>query len=296
MKSIIFLLIGINLLLFGVGRKEFKAFKKSEEYRLKDEFKFRSMMFLGFGVMKIGRIKRYKSRLFEIFRRRFNSIEKTVSYYRAIISNLITACVVIFDANVVFTVAYVCKYGLGRDVWLLGALCLVEILCMGYGQYKQVLNYENKRAESVLAELANVVNKISILQASGASMENIIMRIAEEDSGESNPIYKEFQIVAGDISNGKGAVKGMQGMNQRIRKPEMSRFTSAIIQNLTHGTEDCAKVLSNLADEMWKMRRAIDKKKGQFIKEMMLIPTLVCFGVVMVIVIAPAFMGLRAFC
>lgn len=295
MKYLIVLIIGINLLLWVMGLKEYKIFKNSEEYNDKEEFKFRSLMFMGFGLMRILRIKRYQSRLFEIFRRRFNSIEKTENYYRAILSNLISACVLIFDGNMAFIMAYAFKYGYSSDLLLLVIMCFGEIFAIAYGQYKQVLNYENKRAESILTELANVVNKISILQASGLPMESIILRIAEENDDDQNPIYKEFRIVAGDIANGKGAVKAMQSMNQRVRRPEMSRFTSAIIQNLTHGTEDCSQTLLNLSNEMWKIRRGMDKKKGQFIKEMMLIPTLVCFGIVMIMVIAPAFMGLKSF-
>lgn len=295
MIYVIMILAIVNLLLAVPGISEYRKFKKSEEYGCKKDFKFRTLMFIGYGFMRLFHFKRYQSKIFEIYHHRYNSIEKTISFYRAYISNMITACVFVLDITMTFICVYVFRYKATDDVVLFCGLGIVAIVAIVYGQYKQLIAIENNRAESMLAELPNVVNKIVILQACGLPMEPILQRIARDNINDKSPIYREFQTVSTDISNGKGAVKAIQGMNQRCRKPEMTRFTSAIIQNLTHGTEDCALILLNLADEMWKMRRSMDKKRGQMIKEMMLIPTIVCFAIVMLIVIAPAFMGLGSF-
>lgn len=285
----------INLVLFTAGLKEYGRFKRSEEYECKDEFKFRSLMHMGYGALRIIGFSKYRGRVFEIHKHRFGSVEKTVCYYRAYISNLITACVVLGDIIASFAIAYIRLNGFDIDLVYLCVLGVVAIAAIVYGQYKQNLSAEKTRTDSMLCELPNIVNKITVFQASGLPMETILQRIALEGGEEKNPIYRELEMVAMDISNGKGAVKAIHAMQQRCKRPEISRFASAIVQNLTHGTADCAQVLEGLADEMWRMRRSVDKIRGQKIKEMMLIPTLICFAIVMVIVITPAFMGLDRF-
>ena len=295
MRCALILFTIINLLLALLGIKEFRRFKRSEEYKCKKEFRFRTLMFLGFGAMKLLRFKKYRGTVFEIYRHKFGGIEKTIDYYRAYISNMVTACISLFDIIAGFVVAYIYIRGVDEEVFYFGILGVVAIVAIVYGQYHQNLSEERNRTDNIICELPNVVNKIAVLQASGLPMEMVLQRVAKENRSESNPVYNELQIVAADISNGKGAVKAMQSMQQRCKKPEISRFVSAIVQNLTHGTSDCAQMLEMLANDMWRTRRSLDKIRGQKIKEMMLIPTIICFVVVMVIVITPAFIGLDRF-
>jgi len=91
-----------------------------------------------------------------------------------------------------------------------------------------------------------------------------------------------------EISAGKPAARAYEDMAFRCKVPEVTRFVSAVLQNLNRGNRDMVYVLRTLAQEAWDKRKDLARKQGEEASTKLVFPMVMVFVAIAIIVLAPA--------
>lgn len=145
------------------------------------------------------------------------------------------------------------------------------------------------RNQTILIELPEFINKVALLVNAGLTFNASVNRIVTEKD-EPGPLYKELYFVISEINNGKEIKKSYEDFALRCRIPEITRFVSAVLQNINRGSNDFVSALRLMAQEAWEKRKDIAKKQGEEASSKLVFPMVMIFVAVAIIVLAPAMM------
>ena len=84
----------------------------------------------------------------------------------------------------------------------------------------------------------------------------------------------------------------IERFGQRLQSTVYIKFSGLLIGNLKKGNADLLKLLREEAQEALRMRRNLAKKKGEEAGTKLLFPMMLMLGVVMAVIILPAFMSI----
>lgn len=145
------------------------------------------------------------------------------------------------------------------------------------------------RNRKILIELPEFINKAALLVNAGLTFNAAVIKIVTEKA-EPSPLYKELNLVVTEINNGGGLKKAYEDFAMRCRIPEVTRFVSAILQNINRGSGDFVSALRLIAQETWEKRKDVAKKQGEEASSKLVFPMVMIFIAVAIIVLAPAVM------
>lgn len=145
------------------------------------------------------------------------------------------------------------------------------------------------RNRKILIELPDFINKVALLVNAGLTFNAAVNKIVTERA-DAGPLYKELSLVIMEINNGNGIKKSYEEFAMRCRIPEVTRFVSAILQNINRGGSDFVAALRLIAQETWEKRKDIAKKQGEEASSKLVFPMVMIFIAVAIIVLAPAVM------
>lgn len=209
------------------------------------------------------------------------------------------------DASLFVKVHTAQKYALSLAlvfVWsILGLLGKVSMAFFIYALFLPVLVFyltdreiEQKIAmkkRKILIDLPSFLNTLSLLLGAGLSYSAAVQKIISEDQAK-RPLYRELQATLSEIQSGKPMSLAYEGFARRCRVPEVTRFVSTVLQNLSRGSSDLARVLCLLSQECWQKRKDIARKQGEEASSKLVFPMVMIFVAVSIIVLAPAIMAM----
>ncbi|MGE5423370.1 MAG: type II secretion system F family protein [Ignavibacteriales bacterium] len=147
------------------------------------------------------------------------------------------------------------------------------------------------RKQEILIDLPVFLSTLVLLLGAGVPFTSAIQKVVH-DGDQSRPLYIELNTVLMEISAGKPANQAYEDLAQRCRVPEITRFVSMLLQNLSRGSADLVLALRNLSQECWGRRKDVARKMGEEASSKLVIPMVLIFLAVGIIVLAPAIMGL----
>lgn len=147
------------------------------------------------------------------------------------------------------------------------------------------------RKQEILIDLPVFLSTLVLLLGAGVPFTAAIQKVVH-DGDQTRPLYKELNTVLMEISAGKPANQAYEDLAQRCRVPEITRFVSLLLQNLSRGSADLVLALRNLSQECWGRRKDVARKLGEEASSKLVIPMVLIFLAVGIIVLAPAIMGL----
>ncbi len=145
------------------------------------------------------------------------------------------------------------------------------------------------KKREILIDLPGFINTLALLVNAGLPFSAAVSKIVREANPERS-LSKEFNYLLADITAGKPISQAYEDLAQRCRVPEITRFVSTVLQNLSRGTSDLVYVLRILAQEAWEKRKEIAKKQGEEASAKLVFPMVMVFVAVAMIVLAPALM------
>lgn len=148
-----------------------------------------------------------------------------------------------------------------------------------------------QRKRAILIDLPECINTLALLINAGLPLTAAIQKIARDGSGY-RPLYKEFRHLMVEVNAGKPVNQAYEDFAQRCRVPEITRFISALLQNLNRGNADLVYVLRTLSQEAWEQRKDIAKRQGEEASSKLVLPMVMVFLAVTTIVLAPAMMSM----
>ena len=126
------------------------------------------------------------------------------------------------------------------------------------------------------------------------AMEKIVLD-RQKAGKKDRPLYDELSVVLMEIKAGKSEIKAYEEFAKKCRVPEITKFTSVIIQNLKKGNSELVSILRLQSVECWEMRKSVAKKLGEEASTKLLFPMMIMFAAILLIVITPAAMQLQGF-
>ena len=157
--------------------------------------------------------------------------------------------------------------------------------------YKEMDKKVKERRLSIQIDFPDFLNQLVLLISAGMTVSRAWEKIVDQ-SEKDTVLYEELRIVLGDIRAGKSEINAFEDFAKRCRIPEITRFSSIIIQNLNKGSGDIIPLLLRQASECWEMRKHAARRIGEEASSKLLFPMMLMFVAVILIVATPAVLAI----
>ena len=149
-----------------------------------------------------------------------------------------------------------------------------------------------KRNFNIRYDFPDFLNKMVLLINAGMTVPRAWEKIVR-DRKNVTPLYEELRITYIEIKNGKPEMEAYEDFARRCRVKEITKFITAVIQNLKKGNSDLVPLLKLQSNECWQLRKNMAKRLGEEASTKLVLPLMIMFVGILIIVILPAVMQLR---
>ena len=174
---------------------------------------------------------------------------------------------------------------------VLGAIVLLPLIWKEQQKKKQ-----KERDEQLLLDHPGLVNKFMLLLGAGLTVRKVVERLVGEyekerqDGGKKRYVYEELCVLLQEMKDGVSETKAIERFGKRCRLLPYLRFSSVITQNMKKGAEGLLAILETEALESLEQRKERALQLGEKAGTKLLFPMMLMLGIVMGIIMVPAFM------
>ncbi len=175
-------------------------------------------------------------------------------------------------------------------------LILAAMLLIPLFWRQQRVRQLQERDRQMMMDYPEFVNKTMLLLSAGLTVRGCFERISGEykhrleKGGERRYVYEEVSFSCQEMKNGVSEQRVIEEFGKRCRLIPYLRFSSLLGQNLRKGSEGLIELLGAEAMDAFEKRREQVKVLGETAGTKLLLPMILMLGVVMAIIIVPAFM------
>ena len=159
---------------------------------------------------------------------------------------------------------------------------------------------EKRRKEKLQSEYPELVSKLTILLGAGMTLFSAWNKIAtnyinkrKNNTIPIHPLYEEMLITCHEIESGVGEARAYERFGERCGLHRYRKFCSLLVQNLRKGTRGLVQLLEQEVSDAFEERKNLAKKSGEEAGTKMLFPMMMMFGIIIVIIMVPAFLSLQ---
>jgi len=109
---------------------------------------------------------------------------------------------------------------------------------------------------------------------------------------ELHPVYREMQTTLNQMETGMPEIRAYGEFGRRIGIGSYMKFASLLGNSVSTGGKDLRRLLEEEMEAAFRQRKDLALRKGEETSTKLLIPMFLMLGVVMVMVVAPAFLSL----
>ncbi len=143
------------------------------------------------------------------------------------------------------------------------------------------------RRDELLADLPQVLLKLTLLVNSGMTLREAWKKVAD---GDDRVLYLEMQATVNEMQNGVSELAAYRNFADRCSIKQIRRFTSTVIQNMQKGNAEVSYFLKEMSDEMWEEKKHLVKRKGETANSKLMIPTAMIFIGILGMIMIPVFL------
>ena len=159
---------------------------------------------------------------------------------------------------------------------------------------------EKRRKEKLQSGYPELVSKLTILLGAGMTLFSAWNKITTNYSNKRknstipiHPLYEEMLITCHEIESGVGEARAYERFGERCGLHRYRKFCSLLVQNLRKGTRGLVQLLEEEVSDAFEERKNLAKKSGEEAGTKMLFPMMMMFGIIIVIIMVPAFLSLQ---
>lgn len=181
-------------------------------------------------------------------------------------------------------------------ILLLGAVAVILIFAR---ESESCARQQKLRAAQLDADYPVFVHKVVLLLGTGMTSKSAWFRIISDynkslkEGGEQRYVYEEMIVAANEMKQGITEVAAYENFGRRCKTSQYLKFSSILIQSVRTGARGMGRMLADAGDEAVILRRENAKRLGEEAGTKLLFPMVVLLGVIMFIVIIPAFMSMN---
>ena len=166
--------------------------------------------------------------------------------------------------------------------------------CLFLKEKEDALLTVKVREEQLMEDYPGFVYQVLILIGAGYSVKTAWKKLSdsyEEDKKKmKRPLWKEIQFTMNQIEAGVPEVRAYIEFGRRCGNRKYIKFASLLENSISTGGKNFRKLLEDEVKEAFELRMDIARRKGEEASAKLLLPSFVMLGVVMVMVMAPAFL------
>lgn len=182
-----------------------------------------------------------------------------------------------------------------EHVWLLvlGPFLAVLLRARERNEQKQIKKTRERR---LLLDYSEVVSKLQIFLGAGMTVRTAWERIAldyqevKEKGGQVRPAYEEMLQTYYQMRSGTPEGKAYEEFGRRCILQPYLKLAGLLEQNRKTGTKNLRHLLQIEMSDAFEQRKNLARRQGEEAATKLLIPLFLMLGVVMVIVVVPAFL------
>ncbi len=175
---------------------------------------------------------------------------------------------------------------------------LVILVSLPFVWREQQKKAKEKRENQMMTDHPEILNKVMLLLGAGLTFRGTIERLAAEyereraSGGPFRYAYEELCIMVQEMKDGVSEVTAIERFGRRCRMLPYLKFSSIITQNLKKGASGMIEILEKEAGEALVQRKERALKQGETAGTKLLMPMMLMLGLVMGIIMIPAFMSM----
>lgn len=184
----------------------------------------------------------------------------------------------------------------GREhIWLLVLGILLAVLLRARGS-EEAKRLKKDRERLLLLDYSGIVSKLQIFLGAGMTVrtawERIVLDYQEgkEKGGEERPAYEEMLQAYYQIRSGVTEGKAYEEFGRRCMLQPYWKLAGLLEQNRKTGTKNLRYLLQTEMADAFEQRKNLARRQGEEAATKLLIPLFLMLGIVMVIVVVPAFL------
>lgn len=166
------------------------------------------------------------------------------------------------------------------------------LIYMKGGREKE--QFQKKRREEIMLDYPEVVVKMTVLYQAGMSMRNVWERIAADERRKGNKIraiYEEVTYACNCMNDGVPEAEAYRQFGRRCATASCLKLGNLLASNVRRGTRQLSELMAEESSRAWEQRKHLARRNGEKAGTKMLLPMFMMFGVVLAIVVVPAFCG-----
>lgn len=165
--------------------------------------------------------------------------------------------------------------------------------CLGYYAPKYwVQRRVQAREEEISSGFPDALDLMLVCVEAGQSLDQAIIRVANEIKTAYPALSEEFQIIAFEMKAGKDKTRVLRDMGERVGLQDVNSFVTTLIQSATFGTS-IAEALRIYADEMRDKRVMRAEEKANKLPTKLTLGTMMfCLPPLLIILIGPSVYGI----
>ena len=170
-------------------------------------------------------------------------------------------------------------------------LGFVVAVCIPLSEKKKQEERIRKREQELMEDYPELVSKYLLLLNAGLSSRSVWERITDDykKSRRKRYVYEEMLLSMREMENGIPELRCYERFGKRCRLLPYMRFSSALVQNQQKGAKGALHLLEQEAIAAFAERKDAAKRKGEEAGTKLLLPMFGLLGIVLVIVMFPAF-------
>lgn len=152
-----------------------------------------------------------------------------------------------------------------------------------------------ERNQQMLAEYPVLINRLTLYLGAGMTIKNAWHKIAmdyrnrQKESSHRNYAYEEMLFSCYEMQGGVAEGSAYERFGQRCGLQPYTRLIGLLNQSLKKGNAALLRDLQKEAEDAQEARRNLARKKGEEAGTKLLLPMMMMLGIVMVLVMVPAF-------
>ena len=181
-------------------------------------------------------------------------------------------------------------------------LILIAPVWLWIHKDSDVRDRAKKREAQLELDYSQLLWKLTMLLSAGLTIRGSFTRIAAQyeaqrrgraDSGGVRYVYEEMLLTLREMQSGVPEASAYENFGRRCALPSYIKLGSLLAQNLKKGSKGLTALLEHEAVLSLEQHRMAARKLGEKAGIRMLLPMILMFGVVLIILMVPAFLTMQ---
>lgn len=168
--------------------------------------------------------------------------------------------------------------------------------CLWLKEKNALQEAKKKREDSLISDYPDLVSGFLVLTGAGYSVKQawkkLIADYKKSPKPGEHPVYKEMEIALNQMETGTPEVQAYAEFGRRCGLRCYMKFASLLESCINTGGKSLRKLLESEMESAFKTRADLARRKGEEASTKLLLPMFGMLGIVMVMVVAPAFLSL----